>query len=233
MSLKLAILASGSGSNAQTMFDAVKSGILDADIRILICNRPQAKVLERAKIANIPHICIDHTQYASRQEYDAVVAKTIKEYGADTIAMAGYMRMVTPEFLNEFAGRVINIHPAVLPSFPGIHGAKDAVEYGVKVSGCSVHFVTAEMDAGPIIIQAIVPCLQNDSPESLQKRIHAVEHKIYIQALQWLAEERLSVKDHTVHVEYSDTCEKQVTFLTREQGEEFSLGAMISPSLEI
>lgn len=230
MSLKLAILASGSGSNAQVIFEAVKKGLLDVDIRLVLCNRPHAKVLERAELFGIPSICIDHTLFATREEFDTDICAKIKEAGADTIAMAGYMRMVTPYFLQNFAGRVINIHPAILPSFAGVSGAKDAVEYGVKVSGCSVHFVTDKMDAGPIIIQGIVPCTQNDSTDDLQKRIHTIEHRIYVQALQWMAQNRLSVVDRTVMLDTFDSKTHKATFLTDER---YPLGALVYPPLEI
>ena len=261
MSLKLAILASGSGSNAQTMFEAVEKGILDADIRLVFCNRLGAKVLERAKAHGIATCCLDHTKFASREDFDRKICEVIQEHGADTIAMAGYMRMVTPYFLKTFSGRVVNIHPAILPAFPGVLGAKDAVDYGVKFSGCSVHFVSEEMDAGPIIIQAITPCSQYDTEQDLQTRIHALEHRIYVQALQWFAQNRLEVKGHTVHLlpplqqsisgakppnVISDTLDdtfgdrnslsqnipQKATFLGGENEEKYPLGAMIYPPLD-
>lgn len=235
MSLKLAILASGSGSNAQIMFEAVEKGILNADIRLVFCNRSDAKVLDRAKSFGIPTYCLDHTKFANREDFDREMCKVIKEYGADTIAMAGYMRMVTPYFLQEFSGRVVNIHPAMLPAFPGIHGARDAVNYGVKFSGCSVHFVSEVMDAGPIIIQGIVPCSQFDTEQDLQTRIHALEHRIYVQALQWLAQNRLEIKEHTVHLLSHATngqLAQKATFLGLSGEDNYALGAMIYPPLE-
>jgi len=240
MSLKLAILASGSGSNAQSMFEAVEKGILDADIRLVFCNRPDAKVLERAKAFSIPTCCIDHTSFASREDFDKEMCKAIKEHGADTIAMAGYMRMVTPYFLQAFYGRVVNVHPAILPAFAGIHGARDAVNYGVKFSGCSVHFVSEVMDAGPIIIQGIVPCSSHDTEQDLQTRIHALEHRVYVQALQWLSQNRLEIKEHTVHLlpnSANSQCGVSVlppkaSFLGLNGEEKYPLGAMIYPPLE-
>lgn len=229
MSLKLAILASGNGSNAQAIFEAVEKGFLDADIRLVLCNRPHAKVLERAELFGIPSVCIDHTTFTSREEFDKVLCAKIQEVGADTVAMAGYMRMVTPYFLHCFPGRVINIHPAILPSFAGVSGAKDAVQYGVKVSGCSVHFVTEEMDAGSLIIQAVVPCAQSYTEDDLQKRIHAVEHRIYVQALQWMAQNRLSIRNRTVILDNFDSRTQQATLFA----DEFSpLGVMIYPPLD-
>lgn len=198
MSLRLAILASGSGSNAQAMFDAVERGALDADIRLVLSNRPQARVLERAAARSLPHRCLDHTLFSDRTAYDHALADVIREAGADTVALAGYMRLLSPGFLSAFPGRVLNIHPALLPAFPGVHGAADACAWGVKLSGCTVHFVSDEMDCGPIIIQACVPALQDEDADALQNRIHGLEHRIYPQALQWLAENRLNLNGRRV-----------------------------------
>ena len=151
MSLKLAVLASGSGTNFQAMADAVRRGVLDADIRIVICNRPGAKVIDRAKAAGVICAVMDHKQWPSREAYDLAVADAIRKSGADTVALAGYMRMLTPGFLNAFPHRVINIHPALLPSFPGIHGAADAQAWGVKITGCTVHLVD-EIMAGLLTV---------------------------------------------------------------------------------
>lgn len=230
MSLKLAILASGSGTNAQVIFEAVKAKKLDAEICLVLANRPNAKVLDRAEQFGIKHILLDHTLFSSREEYDKKVVEEIKKSGADCVVLAGYMRMVTPYFLASFPQRVINIHPAILPSFPGVHGARDAVNYGVKFSGCTVHFVSEEMDAGPIIIQAIVPCRQEDTEENLQNRIHCLEHKIYVQALKWLAEDRLEIINHTVHLKNKKQIKASVV-CTDNEG--IQLDAMIYPPLEL
>ena len=198
MSLRLAILASGNGSNAQAMFDAVERGALDADIRLVLSNRPGARVLERAAARSLPCRGLDHTQFPDRAAYDRALAEAVREAGADTVALAGYMRLLSPDFLAAFPGRVLNIHPALLPAFPGVHGAADACAWGVKLSGCTVHFVSDEMDCGPIIIQACVPALQAEDADALQNRIHGLEHRIYPQALQWLAENRLSLDGRRV-----------------------------------
>ena len=150
MSLKLAVLASGSGTNFQAMVDAVRRGALDADIRLVICNRPGAKVIERAKAAGIICAVMDHKLWPSREAYDLAVADAILKSGADTVALAGYMRMLTAGFLNAFPHRVVNVHPALLPSFPGIHGAADAQAWGVKITGCTVHLVDEIMDHGEV-----------------------------------------------------------------------------------
>lgn len=198
--LQLGILASGSGSNAQAMLDAVAAGRLDARIKLVLTNCPNAGVLQRAKDANIPALCVDHTAFATREAFDAALAGTLHEYGVDTVALAGFMRMLTPGFLDAFPGRVLNIHPALLPAFPGGHGASDAFSYGVRLAGCTVHFVDAVMDHGPVIIQAAVPVEDHDTAKDLQKRILACEHRIYPQALQWLAEGRLTLHGRRVRL---------------------------------
>ncbi len=202
MSLRLAVMASGSGTNFQSMLDCVARGVLDVDIRLLVCNRPGAKVIARAEDAGIPVKVLDHRLWPEREAFDAVVVEAIREAGADTVALAGYMRMLTPVFLNAFPGRVVNIHPALLPSFPGIHGAEDARKWGVKISGCTVHLVDEIMDHGAVIIQAAVPVVAGESLDDLQNRIHAQEHRIYPQALQWLAEGRLRLDENgrTLHL---------------------------------
>ena len=201
MTIKLGILASGSGSNAQAMIDAVESGKLDAEICVIIANRPSAKVLERAARHGIPHICIDHKTFPDRESFDLRMVEELQKAGVDTVALAGYMRLVTPAFLDAFPGRVLNIHPAILPSFPGTHGARDAWEYGAKFSGCTVHVVNPVMDGGPIIVQAILPVRQDEDDEQLLDRIHVFEHRIYVQALQWMAEGRLHLEGRRMLLE--------------------------------
>ncbi len=198
--LKVAVLASGNGTNAQRFFDLAKNGKLNIDIRLVLCNRPGARVLERAREAGYASHCLDHTTFPSRESFDAAMVDIIRQSGADTIVLAGYMRMLTPMFLQSFPGRVINIHPALLPSFPGVHGAADAAAYGVTISGCTVHFVDEVMDHGAVIIQAAVPHNPGEPEDALLERIHAMEHRIYPQALQWLAEGRLTVTGRHVRV---------------------------------
>ncbi|WP_446424427.1 phosphoribosylglycinamide formyltransferase [Mailhella sp.] len=204
MTLKLGILASGSGTNAQAMIDAVESGRLDAEIRIIIANRPGAKVLERAAKHGIPHLCIDHKEFADRESFDLRMVEELNKAGVDTVALAGYMRLVTPAFLDAFPDRVLNIHPAILPAFPGTHGARDAWQYGAKFSGCTVHIVNPVMDGGPIIVQAILPVRQEEDDEQLLDRIHVFEHRIYVQALQWLAEGRLRLEGRRMMLDPAD-----------------------------
>ena len=191
MALDIAILASGSGTNAQAMMDKMRQGILDVRIVSIICNRPGAKVLERAQAANIPFACIDHKAYADRETYDRELVGIIGASGAKLVVLAGYMRLLTSVFLREVGCPVINLHPAILPSFPGVHGGADALAWGVKLTGPTVHFVEEAMDSGPPIIQAAVPVKSEDSEDSLMQRIHAMEHRIYPQAVQWFAEGRI------------------------------------------
>ncbi len=200
MTLQLAVLASGSGSNLQSMLDHVAKGTLDANMRLVLCNRKDAYALERARRANIPAVCIEHKDYPSREAFDGAMVACLREHGVDTIALAGFMRMITPVFLEAFPKRILNIHPALLPSFPGVSGASDAQAWGVTISGCTVHFVDSIMDHGEVIVQAAVPANPGEPLKDLQERIHAFEHRIYPQALQWLAEGRLNVAERSVRL---------------------------------
>ena len=178
MSLPIAIVASGNGTNAQAMIDLMHKGILDVDIRLIFCNRPNARVIERAKAAGIPWQMEDHKLYPTREAFDAVMIDALKKSGAELVVLAGYMRLLTRSFLDAFKNRVVNIHPSLLPAFGGgVHAGPDALAYGVKLSGCTVHFVEMEVDSGPIIIQAGVPCDAEDDEDSLMTRIHALEHR--------------------------------------------------------
>ncbi|ATD80164.1 MULTISPECIES: phosphoribosylglycinamide formyltransferase [Desulfovibrio] len=200
MPLNIAILASGSGSNAQAIIDKAAAGVLDVNVCCIICNRPGAGVIERAAKAGIACVVLDHKAYPDRESYDRAVVQHLQKYDARLVVLAGYMRLLSPVFLDAFSGRVINIHPALLPSFPGVHGGADALEYGVRISGCTVHFVEEKMDGGPVIIQAAVPVNPGEDVDDLMQRIHAMEHRIYPQAIQWLAQNRISVWGREVHV---------------------------------
>jgi phosphoribosylglycinamide formyltransferase 1 len=157
MSLPIAVLVSGGGSNLQSLIDHVERGSLDARIVLVVSNKPGAYGLKRAERHNIPRVVIAHADYPGREEFDRELVRLIHEAGAEAVVLAGFMRILTPTFLRSFPQRVLNIHPALLPSFPGIHGQAQAVEHGVRLSGCTVHFVDEEVDHGPIIIQAAVP----------------------------------------------------------------------------
>ena len=198
--LRIGILASGTGSNARRLFELHKAGLLDIDPVLLICNRPGAGVLEVAAAAGVPALLLDHRQEPDRERYDRSLVDALRRAGVELVVMAGYMRLVTSHFLHSFPGAVINIHPALLPSFPGVRGTADALEYGVRLSGCTVHFVDEIMDHGAIIIQAAVPVKHEEDPAALQERIHALEHRIYPQAVQWIADKRLQLKGRQVHL---------------------------------
>lgn len=223
MPLKLAVLVSGSGSNLQAIIDRAASGLLDAELRVVLSNRSEAFGLERARKAGIPALALSHGDYEDRAGFDQAMIEAIRGHGADAVAMAGFMRMVTPGFLRAFPGRVLNIHPALLPSFPGTHGQRDAADHGVRIAGCTVHFVDEGMDSGPIVIQAAVPALPTDTGETLGARILTMEHRIYPQALQWLSEGRLTVRGRKV---FLAPAHKPKAFLG-EPGE-----YMVSPALE-
>lgn len=197
MALKLAVLVSGSGSNLQSIIDHIEDGSLDAEIRLVLSNKPDAYGLTRAVKHGLPAVALDHTAYASREDFDAAMVQKIRASGADIVVLAGFMRLLTPVFIQAF-NSIINIHPALLPSFAGCHGQRDAADYGVKISGATVHFVDEIMDHGPVIIQAAVPVMAGEDGDSLGARILEFEHRIYPQALQWLAEGRITIQDRHV-----------------------------------
>ncbi len=198
--LHIAALASGNGTNVSAILRAVEEGRLDARVVMVLSNNPEAGVLERARARGVPVWAHSHRKFASREDFDRAMLEAISESGADTVALAGYMRILSPLFVRAFPGRVLNIHPAVLPSFPGARAGTDALAYGVRFSGVTVHFVDEIMDNGPVIIQAAVPVGQDDTEEALMRRIHALEHRVYPQALQWLAEDRLRVEGRRVRL---------------------------------
>lgn len=200
MPLNIAILASGNGTNAQAMMDKAAAGLLDVNIVTVICNRPGAGVIARAQKAGVPCVTLDHTTASDRESYDLRLVEELHRAGTELAVLAGYMRLLSGSFLRAFRGRVINLHPALLPSFPGLHGGADALAYGVKLSGCTVHFVEEQMDSGPVIIQAAVPVNAGEPEEALMGRIHALEHRIYPQAVQWLAQGRISVQGRQVRL---------------------------------
>ncbi len=189
--LELGVLASGTGSNLQAILDAIAAGTLDAQVRIVVSNVREAPALQRAAKAGIATAVIPHAQFPNRSEFDAAIAQALDLAGAKWVVLAGFMRVLTPEFLKKFQRRVINIHPALLPAFPGVHAQKQAFEHGVKLAGCTVHFVDEGVDSGPIIAQCAVPVLDDDSADSLAKRILEQEHLLFVDVLRWLAADRI------------------------------------------
>lgn len=199
--LKIAVLASGSGSNLQAIIDEIATGLLPAELCLVISDKPDAYALQRAQKANVPTKILLPQDFASRADYDAQLVQLLQAAKVEVVALAGYMRLVTPTLLNAFPQRVLNIHPALLPSFPGLHAQRQAFEYGVKVAGCTVHFVDEGMDSGPIILQAPVPVLDTDDADSLTARILEQEHIIYPLALRLLAEGKLHIVGRRVQID--------------------------------
>ncbi|MBQ3180866.1 MAG: phosphoribosylglycinamide formyltransferase [Firmicutes bacterium] len=198
--LKIGVLASGSGSNLQAIIDASRMGMIPVEVVLVLSDKPDAYALQRAEQAGIATAVVRPAEYASREEYDAEIVRLLQQAGVGAVALAGYMRLVTTVLLDAFPQRVLNIHPALLPSFPGLHGQRQAFEYGVKVSGCTVHFVDAGLDSGPIILQAPVPVLEDDDADTLAARILEQEHIIYPLALKLLAEGKLTIEGRRVRI---------------------------------
>ena len=193
--LKIGVLVSGSGSNLQAIIDAAREG-LPVEVVHVVSSRPDAYGIERAKKAGIPVLVLNREVYADARAADSMIAATLKASGAEYLVMAGYMRMVTGVLLDEFPNRIVNLHPALLPAFKGAHAIQDAFDYGVKVTGVTVHFANEEYDKGPIIAQRAVTVREDDTAETLEARIHEVEHELYPQVIGWLADGRVSVTEH-------------------------------------
>ena len=198
--LKIAVLISGRGTNLQALIDACAADDYPARIVLVVSNEPAAKGLGRARAANIASTVIDHHDYPSREAFDAALAEAIRESGADLVCLAGFMRVVADEFVRQWRDRLINIHPSLLPAFPGLNTHARALEAGVRFSGCTVHFARTELDAGPIIAQAVVPVRSDDTPDSLADRVLEAEHRIYPMALRLIAEGRVRVTNETVRI---------------------------------
>ena len=198
--LKIGVLISGSGTNLQAIIDAAEEG-LPVEIAHVVSSRPDAYGIERAKAAGIPVLVLNQELYADARAADTMIADTLRASGAEYVVMAGYMRLVTGVLLDAFPNRILNLHPALLPSFVGAHAIQDAFDYGVKVTGVTVHFANAEYDKGPILAQKAVIVREDDTPETLEARIHEVEHELYPMVLGWLADGRVSVsEDGKVHI---------------------------------
>jgi phosphoribosylglycinamide formyltransferase-1 len=200
--LRLAVLASGRGSNLQAIIDAIESGEVHAQIVAVISNKKDAVALERARKHGLPEFFVDPKPFAgrpdNREAYDRALLELLEQRHVELVLLAGYMKIVTAVLVNAFANRMMNIHPSLLPSFPGLEVQKKAIDWGCKLAGCTVHFVTEGVDEGPIILQAAVPILESDTPEGLAARILEQEHKIYPRAVQLFAEGRLKVDGRRV-----------------------------------
>ena len=197
---KIVILISGRGSNMEALIAARDAGNLPVDIAAVISNRPDAKGLETAAKAGIATHYIDHKAFAGREAFDAALAECIDGFGPDLVVLAGFMRILSEGFVRHYEGRLMNIHPSLLPSFPGLHTHQRALEEGVRIHGCTVHFVTPTLDHGPAIIQAAIPVLAGDDEDALSARVLRQEHLIYPQAVRWFAEGRLTLEGARVRL---------------------------------
>lgn len=197
----IVILISGRGSNMQSLLDAAADGTLPVRVAAVLSNRPDAKGLEIAAARGIPTRVIDHKQYDGREAFDATMAEAIDAFAPDLVVLAGFMRILSDAFVGHYAGRLINIHPSLLPAFTGLHTHQRALDEGVRIHGCTVHFVTPALDHGPIIVQAAVPVLDGDDATRLAARVLAQEHRIYPQAVRWFAEGRLRLVDGRVELD--------------------------------
>jgi phosphoribosylglycinamide formyltransferase-1 len=192
--MTLGVLVSGTGSNLQAILDAVADKRLDARVAVVVSNVPGAGGLARAQAMGVEAVVVDHTKYADRRTFDAALVEVLRARGVEVIVLAGFMRLVTDVLLGAFPMRVVNVHPSLLPAFPGVHSQKQAFDYGVRVTGCTVHLVDGGTDTGPILAQAAVPVEEDDDAESLRLRILAREHELLPRVLQWMAEGRLSIE---------------------------------------
>ena len=195
---KLAVLVSGRGSNLQAIMDSIDREELDAHLSIVISNTKDAMALKRAEKHEIKTIFIDPSNYSSSKEYDKALVLKLKEFSIDLICLAGYMRILGEEIIQTFEKRIINIHPSLLPAFPGLNAQKQAINHGVKFSGCTVHFVDSGIDSGPIILQTVVPVYDNDDEKSLSKRILEQEHYLYPKAIKMIQENKIRLNGRTV-----------------------------------
>ncbi len=198
--LRLAVLASGRGSNLQAIIDAIENGKLNAALAVVISNKPEAAALARAHKHGAPAVFLDPKATPDREAYDAIILEHLRKYNVGLVALAGYMKIVTRVLIDAYPNRIMNIHPSLLPSFPGLKAQQQALDWGVKVSGCTVHFVTEGVDAGPIIRQATVPVLEGDTAESLETRILIEEHRIYTEAIRLFADGHLTVEGRHVSI---------------------------------
>lgn len=199
--MRVGVLASGSGSNFQALVDGLNVPDSPARVVVVVCNVPGARVLERAEKASVPAVLMEHKRWPTREAFDEAVAAELALHGVELVCLAGYMRLVTPTFLRAFPGKIVNVHPALLPSFPGMHGARQALEYGVRVSGCTVHFVDEGTDTGPIIAQATVKVLPGDDEAALSARIQKEEHRLLPEVIRAIARGKVRLEGRRVHLQ--------------------------------
>ena len=198
--MRIAVFCSGSGTNLQAIIDAGKKGDVKAEIALVVSDVPACFALKRAEKSGIKTLVVERKDFKSKKEFEAEILETLKKERIDLIALAGYMKLFSADFIREYKNRILNIHPALLPSFKGAHGIKDAFDYGVKITGPTVHFVTEDMDAGPVILQTAVKVMEDDTEETLGEAIHKEEHKLYPRAIQLFVEGRLKIEGRKVRI---------------------------------
>jgi len=196
--LRLGVLCSGRGSNFQSILDAIAAGDLPAEVAIMIADKPGIAAIDRAEKSGVKNVTLPIRDYARREDFERAAVAELRAAKVDLVVLAGFMRLLTPYFVGEYAGRIMNIHPALLPAFPGAHAHQNVLAYGVKVSGCTVHFVDEGTDSGPIILQAAVPVLEDDTEETLAARVLEQEHVIYPKAIRLFAEGKLKIDGRRV-----------------------------------
>jgi phosphoribosylglycinamide formyltransferase len=197
---KIGVLCSGRGSNLASIIEAIECGEIRAEIAVVIADKADAYALERAREKGIPAVAVVYRDYAERADFERALLTELHAHGVTLVVLAGFMRILSPVFVHAYTGRILNIHPALLPSFPGAHAHRDVLAYGVKVSGCTVHFVDEGMDSGPIILQASVPVQEGDTEEALAARVLAQEHRIFPEAIKLYVEGRLRTDGRKVHI---------------------------------
>ena len=200
-SMNIAVFCSGNGSNFQAIVDSYKKGLFKANIAIMVCDNPDAYAIERAEKEEIKVAVVDKRAFSSKESHEAEIIEVLHKENIDLICLAGYMRILLPSFIGRYRNRILNIHPALLPMFKGTHAIRDAIEHKVKETGVTVHFVTEEMDAGPIILQEKVEVKENDTEETLAERIHKVEHRFYPEAIKLFVEGRLKIEGNRVKID--------------------------------
>jgi len=211
-SKRLVILVSGGGSNLQSLIDGCVNGDINATVSAVISNNPDSGGLERAAKASIPNVAIDHRAFESREAFDLALSELIDSFSPDLVILAGFMRILTPGFVDHFLGRMMNIHPSLLPAYPGLHTHRRAIEAGDKKAGATVHFVTPELDGGPSIIQAQVDIESSDDEGTLASKVLAFEHKIYPEAVKWFCDDRLIMDNDGVKLDNQPICEHGIIY---------------------
>jgi len=200
LKMNIAVFCSGNGSNFQAIADAAKNRYFDANIAVMICDKKGASAIERAKKANIKTAVIPAEEFCSTEEFEKEIIKTLEQDKIGLICLAGFMRILSPAFISKYSSRIINVHPSLLPSFKGTQGIKDAFDYGVKVTGVTIHFVTEDLDAGPIILQKEINIEEGDMLETLEEKIHKTEHELYPEAIKLFVEGKLEIIGRKVRI---------------------------------